>query len=344
MDFYIPSSFDALDRYLKEGGLHQVEGWLAPNSASILASLGLFQIVEGVSGDLCEIGIHHGKLFIVLANLLAPGETAVAVDVFADQHKNIDQSGAGDRAKFEANLARHAPGARVRIIQGSSLDLGDLGFRDNRFRLFSIDGGHSALATRNDLELAEACAVPGGIVALDDLLSPQWLGVLTGLTGYFRGAGGLIPFALSTNKLYLTTDAAWAERYRTHLRSAFPFALDRRDGEFFDWVVDTYGENPRYFIEPPEAIQRRTELEQLRADLALSRQELDQTQAENTGLRDKLEQLHADLALNRQALDAVQAENTGLRADLDAFRASTSWRITGPLRATMTALRRLRAG
>ena len=175
-----------LANYLYQGAA-KVQGWLWPTTGTILAQVLVKQVQSGQQGDVCEVGVHHGKSFLVLANGIVAGERAVAVDVFGDQHKNVDQSGAGDRAVFEANLAAYAPGAAVEIIQRSSLELGPDWSPRPRFRLFSIDGGHTAQATANDLRLAERTALPGCVVALDDVFNTTWTGVITGPGRLHRG-------------------------------------------------------------------------------------------------------------------------------------------------------------
>lgn len=235
---------EGASRYLERGML-EVEGWLAPCSASVIAHLSAHQLHRGVLGNVAEIGVHHGKLFILLANLTASDEVAFAVDIFDDQHKNVDRSGKGDRAIFEANVRKFAPSSRVKIIQESSLELDDTEFPATRFRLISVDGGHTGPITLSDLKLAESCMVPGGIVVLDDVLNADWLGVITGLVQYLA-EGSLIPFAISTNKLYLTTDKKSAKTYASDLRAGFPFALTKRDVEFFGHTVDNYTEHPYY--------------------------------------------------------------------------------------------------
>ena len=45
------------------------------------------------------------------------------MDLFEDQHLNIDLSGSGDLAKFHRNLLRHANDARLVLHQGNSLEL-----------------------------------------------------------------------------------------------------------------------------------------------------------------------------------------------------------------------------
>jgi peptide chain release factor 2 len=74
-----------------------------------------------------EIGVHHGRLFIPMALARRPGERALAIDVFEDQHLNVDHSGKGDRARFEENVARTGA-APIDILKGElGLALGQIG-------------------------------------------------------------------------------------------------------------------------------------------------------------------------------------------------------------------------
>ena len=244
----------ALSAYL-EGGIGTVEGWLSPTTATMIATLLLAQTAQGVAGDVCEIGVHHGRLFLVLANATASGETAVAVDVFGDQDKNVDRSGNGDRTIFEANVARYAPAARVDIVQASSLDLHTSGFLQRRFRFISIDGGHTAEATSNDLWIAEKTLGAQGIAALDDILSSHWTGVITGLVRYLAEGGTLQPFALVPNKLFLAPQDG-ADIWSRYLQATFPLALAKSGLEFPGGMVDSYNEHSYYDREAHVGLRR----------------------------------------------------------------------------------------
>ena len=296
MDQPQPFGFlDALSRYL-DLGIGEVEGWLSPVSAAMIAHLLVEQSQTNLRGDLCEIGVHHGKLFLILANAAVGDERAVAVDVFSDQHKNVDQSGSGDRAVFERHLAARAPGARVELVQESSLDLERLGFLGNRFRFVSIDGGHTAAATENDLRIAQATLLPGGIAVLDDILSHAWTGVVTGLVNYLASGGCLVPFALVPNKACLATSVEDARRYRAALRRAFPLALAKESLEFLGAAVDSYWEHPYYSREHCAGLTRERDAQ-------------------------------------RGEADALHQQVVGLRAEVAALRGSTSWRVTAPRRS-----------
>ena len=228
------------------GGLKQVEGWLVPTTAHIMAALADEQTRLGIKGDLAEIGVHHGKSFLTLATSLAPGEKIFAIDVFEDQHKNIDQSGRGDRQMFVSSVNVHAPGTAMEIIQESSLDLPALGWprsHANSIRFFSIDGSHTRAATLNDLRIAEKTTKDGAIVAVDDILSSHWLGVISGMFDYLSAGGALIPFSVIPDKMLLARGDRLMGTWKNFIRSHYGRHMSKRDVQFRDYVVDVVEEN-----------------------------------------------------------------------------------------------------
>ena len=302
---------ERLERY-RNDGLGEVEGWFEPESAELMASLLVHQIDAGLGGGVAEIGVHHGRSFLLLANGLAPGESGVALDVFEQQEQNADHSGKGDRGRFEENLARWAPDVQVRVVACSSLEVSTDSAREvfGRPRMFSVDGGHTAEITRHDLELAEASIADGGIVVLDDMLNGHWLGVLTGTATYLLDQPRLLPFAISPNKLYLTDSAEAAADYSAHLRAASPDLLGKRDVEFFGTTVDIYGQGaPRHNAPAP---------------------------AGPSGPAGPSPEVRRARAAARRA----QQEAADLADQLAAVRASTSWRATAPLRGLGRLVRR----
>src|SRR5262249_7949657 len=127
------------------------------------------QLDHDVKGNVMEIGVHHGRLFTILALLTRDDEYALAVDLFDMQDRNVDRSGAGDIVAFRANLARYAPDVQVRILQGDSVELaGSIVANHRGMRYISVDGGHRRSTTASDLRVAEAVAAQGAIVSLDD--------------------------------------------------------------------------------------------------------------------------------------------------------------------------------
>ena len=209
-----------LNRYLSNG-LSRVHGWLDTRSARIIAVLGEYQTVERISGSVGEIGVHHGKLFILLDLIKAKDEMAFAVDVFEDQQFNVDRSGLGDYSQFSRNLETFSDGMdRVVIFKRNSMQLraDELLSQCGPARLFSVDGGHTAVCTANDIGLSEASTIGDGIVIVDDYFNPSWPDVSVGVAQYIRlDTSALRPFAISPNKLYLSRAHCHA-RYRAILR------------------------------------------------------------------------------------------------------------------------------
>ncbi len=254
--------------YLRHG-ISRIKGWLNPSTAVYLSALEVLQRRGGPAGDVCEIGIHHGLSFLCLALGMPSGQRAVAIDVFGDEG-NVDLSGQGDRRIFERNLARHgAHRSAIDIIQASSLDLDALGFtaQGRRLRFISIDGGHTAEITQNDLRVAERTLVEGGLVALDDVLNPSWLGVVTGLFRYWSEGGTLVPAVMVPGKLILGSSVEAAAMCRQWMDENFGLAVDKRSVQLGSGEVDVYGERRWIVVDERGAAGRLANARRMRAPL-----------------------------------------------------------------------------
>lgn len=210
-----------LARYSRFGH-YRVTGWLTSTAIRAIRNLAETQRTAQVRGPVCEIGVHHGRLFILLCLLRRDGEHALAYDLFGRQAENVDKSGAGDLETLKANLLRHGCGSdRISLIQANSFDLVPervIAEAGGRPRLFSIDGGHTAAATINDLVLASRTIGEGGIVILDDFFNEAWPGVADGACRFMAGEGEpLAPILIAGNKFAFTSSPAWAQRYQEAL-------------------------------------------------------------------------------------------------------------------------------
>jgi hypothetical protein len=83
-----------LNAYARHGH-HLVKGWLVPGAAEAIILLSQEQRDHGLQGGVAEIGVHHGRLFILLYLLGSRNEPSVAIDIFKKQQLNVDRSGAG---------------------------------------------------------------------------------------------------------------------------------------------------------------------------------------------------------------------------------------------------------
>jgi hypothetical protein len=218
----------SLDKY-RTGGHQSVEGWLRQGAVDAIWELETLQRGWGIHGPICEIGVHHGRLFILLHLLTAANERSLAIDLFEMQDQNVDGSGEGSREHLMRNLKKHVCDlTRIELLAQNSLHL--LAGRivelcGGNPRLFSIDGGHTAEATSNDLRLAHDTICDGGLVILDDFFNSAWPGVAEGTCTFMRSGNSLlVPVAITSNKFFFAKGSAAATAYRESLRQAHPNA------------------------------------------------------------------------------------------------------------------------
>lgn len=205
--------------YLKYAlvGQRLVEGWLLDPGLILIDTIDRLQREQGVAGHVAEIGVHHGRLFILLSMLRRDDENAVALDLFEDQHLNVDKSGEGDRGRFTANLRRWDPRWQdVRIETANSWDIDGAklrGLAGGLLRLVSVDGGHTADLTFHDLTTAVDSLTPGGVVVLDDCFNEIFPAVAQGAQEFFRQRTDVTAFVAAGNKT-LISQIEYADAYR----------------------------------------------------------------------------------------------------------------------------------
>jgi hypothetical protein len=235
-----------LTKYLNHG-FNTVEGWCEPELFITIDSIDALPINK--TGGVCEIGVHHGKLFLLMNQITDPAYKSYAIDVFGNQELNIDKSGEGNLDTFRRNLINfdaHA-GRNTIIVQGDStdpaLELTKL-IKPGSLRFMSIDGGHTAIHALNDLKLAETLINNQGIVILDDVLNHWWPGVLEGLVTYLQDKPTLVPVAVGHNKLYLAK-VSYKDYYLNHFKN-LDFGGPKEVRKFFGHEISINRYWPRY--------------------------------------------------------------------------------------------------
>jgi len=235
-----------LTRYLIFG-LRRVHGWLSQDNAELIAALSAIQVEDAFEGAVGEIGVHHGKLLILLLLTAARDERAFAVDVFEQQHLNVDRSGFGDRDAFMHNVQRWVGRHdNLTIFAKSSFDVrsDEVIAACGRSRLASVDGGHTEECTLNDLRLIEAVLTDRGVAILDDYFNVEWPGVASGIARYLGDTSSkLRPFAVTQAKMFLSA-AENASFYRNALRTRTKFR-PQKTAVMFGSEVDIYTFRPR---------------------------------------------------------------------------------------------------
>jgi predicted O-methyltransferase YrrM len=182
---------------------HRIEGWFQFDAALLFMAFHQRLGAAGRTGDVLEIGVHHGLSAIAVAAMRGAGKRFVAIDLFENlQKKNVSQSGLGNRAIFEKNMGEfHADLSSIEVVARLSADVTaqELG---SGFTFCHIDGGHSAGETFHDLSLCHGVTVDEGLIALDDYFNPKYPGVSEGAIEFMRrNPGALQPVAVGYNKV-----------------------------------------------------------------------------------------------------------------------------------------------
>ena len=173
-------------------GNDRIQGWL--QRASALAIWGVLerQIIDGIDGDVLEIGVYHGKTFILMVKSLSAAQQAVAVDTF-EMEFNVEgrREMVQFRGTFEDNMATFCSDKNVSIRHMTSQAFGKTIGEDHygRYRMISIDGSHAAVDVLSDLQIAERLLADRGIVVVDDYMSLVDPGVVEGVYQYLTKTG-----------------------------------------------------------------------------------------------------------------------------------------------------------
>jgi Methyltransferase domain len=191
-----PVTMDARISKFVVRGRKRVAGWTSRVDAEIFVTALLDQTRRGAKGDTLEIGVHHGRSFLLLNLCAADGESTIAVDIFDRQELNLGhRSGKGDLEKFNANVARFGDVSKTKILQRSSLSLTteELKTHTAGLRFGHIDGGHWFGVVLNDLRLTASCAGDDCVIALDDFFNPDFPDVAAAYHEWMRERPGLCP-------------------------------------------------------------------------------------------------------------------------------------------------------
>lgn len=225
-------------------GFRRVDGWLTALDSRLVRTIGCAQDDFRVTGSVGEIGVHHGRLFILLYMMRSKGERAFAIDLFRDQHLNVDGSGKGDLGAFRKNIEKIAgTSGSMEIFQSSSTDITWERIEERvkqKARLFSIDGGHTRDIAYNDIAIASDGLADGGVIIIDDYFNADWPGVSEATVEFFcRNSGALAPFAIGENKLFVARPQ-FAQRYGDYLRQKVKHRYFRKNATFRDNEVAVF--------------------------------------------------------------------------------------------------------
>lgn len=215
---------ERLNDYIKQGH-HDVIGWFAGNQLDMFLIADKLQKELGIHGGVGEIGVHHGRLFILLMLLRRENEKGIAMDVFDLQEFNTDFSGLGDLNKFLENIDTHVGSRdRLEIVKADSMKLDPrqiVTLNDGKgLRLISVDGSHTTQNTANDLAVAHDMLQQGGIIVVDDYFNGGYPMVAEGVARFMilSPVVNIAPVLAGANKVVFTTKShhrQYLEAYRS---------------------------------------------------------------------------------------------------------------------------------
>jgi len=157
-----------------------IHGMITPESGKYLYALCYMQELKG---DVVEIGSWQGRSTTFLARAVQESQNGrfYAIDHFGgnvgkEEHYVVDGSLNGLKDNSEANIARFGLSGVVNLLDMSNVEAAkELG--DKNIRLLFIDGDHTKLGVKKDIELFFPRLTKGSIVIFDD---------------YFDGFPGLV--------------------------------------------------------------------------------------------------------------------------------------------------------
>jgi methyltransferase family protein len=218
---FVDRAVISLDRYVARS-MKTVQGYLTTLDARLIKALLFHQHENHLAGHLCEIGVHHGRLFLMLALARRVGERALAIDLFEDDALNANGPHAGrDRALFRNARRLGIELSEREILKKSSLDIEPADILERTtglVRFFSVDGCHQYQNVEHDLRLAEWTLSGEGVIAVDDFFDRRWPDVSVATCVHLRRSNAVVPFAVTRKKLYLAPPDA-AKNYTAMLRS-----------------------------------------------------------------------------------------------------------------------------
>ena len=135
------------------------------------------QTMNGVRGDILEIGTYFGRSTMLLAYALKTDERLVVCDAFADSIKDqySDVPTVEDVRKSIRRARKDFPFES--LIVHSCLSTNLVLDPNSRFRFIHVDGGHTADVAYSDLVFTSRHLADRGIIAIDDYKHPNWPGV-----------------------------------------------------------------------------------------------------------------------------------------------------------------------
>ena len=196
--------------FLKEV-VSDIPGWLYDFTASCAMELLDLQEESGWNGSLLEIGVYAGRFCSILArDAFCRGSRLLGIDPFThfgvEEVRSRLQSLKSSLTELAGDPDPEAGGSIMLVEDLSGNWTADrlLASLGGSARFIHIDASHDRADVLWDLHICDAALAPTGIIAVDDWLNPQCLGVMEATFQFFQQQPrASVPFALTPGKLLL---------------------------------------------------------------------------------------------------------------------------------------------
>lgn len=199
-----------------------IEGWFSDSAAALWDSLLAWQSGNGITGNMLEIGVHHGKSAALMAMHARPGEMVLLADYYLQTA----------RVQTALQAAKPASGVEFVAIRGDSRKLPNnptVLATHRSHRWIHIDGEHTASAVTADLRVADTLLANEGVVVVDDFFSWMYPQITEAVFRYIRSRpDDLALFLCGFNKAYLARPLH-VHRYLQYCAERLPTAMATRN-------------------------------------------------------------------------------------------------------------------
>ena len=176
----------------------EIEGWFFPADMLSFWMLGGIQGGLGIRGDVCEVGVYHGKSLVLLSNMLSENEIAHGYDIFPDN----------TREKTEEALLKFGRPEKTWLYSGDTSTISRDMLDDQvgkGVRLLHIDAGHEYHEVYHQLITFSPYVAHGGIIIMDDYQDREFPGIEAAVLDFSEidRPRRFVPFYASGNKMFL---------------------------------------------------------------------------------------------------------------------------------------------
>ena len=176
----------------------KIDGWFFDRD--ILSFFLLLQLQNhlNIKGDICEVGVWHGKSLVLLSVLKNEGERLFGYDLFE-----------GDLLeKASTNLKNFGSSSNTELVKGDSSEYTKtmLDSKHTRpIKFLHIDAGHEYHEVLQQLIQFSPYVHPSGIIAMDDYQDREFPGIEAAVLDFseYDRPRRFVPFFAGGNKMFL---------------------------------------------------------------------------------------------------------------------------------------------